>query len=147
MKVLTYPTKEAEVRIDRIVNRSLSYSVDVEHSVVEIIKAVQAGVKLAMGTDAGSPAVPHDEVVREIEVLCETGICASPMEAIVVSTRNGADMLGVLDKLGTLAEGKLADVLVVGGDPLVDLGVLRNVDLVFLGGKLVVKDRAVLSAA
>jgi len=42
MKVLTYPTKEAEVRIDRIVNRSLSYSVDVEHSVVEIIKAVQA---------------------------------------------------------------------------------------------------------
>lgn len=42
MKVLTYPTEEAEVRIDRIVNRSLSYSVDVEHSVVEIIKAVQA---------------------------------------------------------------------------------------------------------
>jgi len=42
MKVLTYPTEEAKVRIDRIVNRSLSYSVDVEHTVVEIIKAVQA---------------------------------------------------------------------------------------------------------
>jgi histidinol dehydrogenase len=42
MKVLTYPTEEAEVRIDRIVNRSLSYSADVEHKVVEIIKAVQA---------------------------------------------------------------------------------------------------------
>ena len=42
MKVLTYPTEEAEVRIERIVNRSLSYSLEVEHTVVEIIKAVQA---------------------------------------------------------------------------------------------------------
>jgi histidinol dehydrogenase len=42
MKVLTYPTEEAEVLIDRIVNRSLSYSVDLEHTVKEIIKAVQA---------------------------------------------------------------------------------------------------------
>ena len=42
MKVLTYPTEEAEARIDRIINRSLSYSVDLEHTVVEIIKAVQA---------------------------------------------------------------------------------------------------------
>ena len=42
MKVLTYPGEEAETRIDQIVNRSLSYPVDLEHSVVEIIKAVQA---------------------------------------------------------------------------------------------------------
>ena len=95
---------------------------------------------MAMGTDAGSPAVPNSEVVREIELLYELGACGSPMEAIVMATRNGAELLGVLDEWGTLEVGKLADVLVVDGDPLADLGALRNVNRVYLGGELMVMD-------
>ena len=109
-----------------------------------MIKAASAGLKMAMGTDAGSPAVPFDEVVREIELFCELGVCGSPMDAIVISTRNGAELLGMEKELGTLEQGKLADILVVDGDPLTDLGALRNVYLVFLGGKMMVRDGLVL---
>jgi imidazolonepropionase-like amidohydrolase len=105
-----------------------------------ISRAAKAGVKMAMGTDAGSPAVPNSEVVREIELLYELGACDSPLEAIAMSTRNGAELLGVLDEWGTLETGKLADVLVVNGDPLEDLAVLRNVHRVYMGGELMVKD-------
>jgi len=109
-----------------------------------LIRAAKAGLKMAMGTDAGSPAVPHDEVVREIELFCELGVCRSPMDAIVISTRNGAELLGMEKELGTLEQSKLADILVVDGDPLTDLGALRDVHLVFLGGKMMVRDGLVL---
>jgi imidazolonepropionase-like amidohydrolase len=112
----------------------------------QIRMAARAGVKLAMGTDAGSPCVPHSETVREIELMVEVGIVDTPMEAIVISTRNGADMLGVLDDLGTLEAGKLADVLVVDGDPLTSLAALRQVDRVYKGGKLMVERGVVLQA-
>ncbi|MBM3303378.1 MAG: amidohydrolase family protein, partial [Deltaproteobacteria bacterium] len=68
----------------------------------------------------------------------------SPMDAIVISTRNGAELLGMEKELGTLEQSKLADILVVDGDPLTDLGALRDVHLVFLGGKMMVRDGLVL---
>jgi imidazolonepropionase-like amidohydrolase len=112
----------------------------------KIAEAAQAGVKIAMGTDAGSPAVPHNEVVREIEIMVELGICETPMDGIITSTRHGAELLGVAEDLGTLEPGKLADVIVVEGDPLRDLSRLRDVKQVFLGGELVARDGVVLSA-
>ena len=96
-----------------------------------------------MGTDAGSPAVPNYEVVREIELMVEMGICETPMEALVISTHNGAKLLGVADQIGTLEPGKFADVIVVDEDPLENLAALRNVHLVFLGGELVTRNEVV----
>jgi len=109
----------------------------------ELRKAVDAGVQLVMGTDAGSPAVPHDRTAAELEAMVAAGLCKDAMEAIVVSTRNGAEMLGALDKLGTLQADKLADVLVVDGDPLDDLAALSRVKRVYLGGELMVMDGVV----
>ncbi len=105
-----------------------------------IVRAARAGVRLAMGTDAGSPAVPNNEVTREIELMHETGACETPMDALVAATRNGAELLGRADELGTLREGMLSDILVVNGDPTTDLGALRNVSLVLVGGKVQVRD-------
>lgn len=107
-------------------------------------KAAKAGVRMVMGTDAGSPAVPHNEVAREMELMYKLGACPTPMDTIIAATKNPAEMLGVLSQVGTLEEGKLADILVIEGNPLEDLGNLRNVHLVFLDGELVVKDRRVL---
>jgi imidazolonepropionase-like amidohydrolase len=108
------------------------------------VRAARAGVPIAMGTDAGSPAVPNYEVVREIELMVEMGVCETPMEAIVISTRNGARLLDVEEQIGTLEPGKFADVIVVNRDPLQDLGALRDVHLVFLGGELLARDGVVL---
>ena len=58
----------------------------------------------------------------------------SPMDAIVAGTRNGARLLGWEDRIGTLAPGKLADVVAVAGDPLADITVTRKVAFVMKDG-------------
>jgi len=109
-----------------------------------VAKAVEAGVKVVLGTDAGSPAVPHSEVVREMELMVELGACRSEMDAILAATKIPAEMLGMGDLIGTLEVGKEADVVVVNGDPLRDLAALREVVHVFVSGEQVVRDGVVL---
>ncbi len=95
----------------------------------------RAGVKVAVGTDAGGPVGYNFQgynTIREMELLVEAGL--SPMDAIVAATRTGAELIGVADRLGTLAPGKLADFLVLEADPLADLRNLRRVRTVVLGG-------------
>ncbi len=58
----------------------------------------------------------------------------APMDAIIAATRNGAEALGLEDQLGTIEEGKLADVIVVAGNPLADLSALKRVNVVIKGG-------------
>ena len=58
----------------------------------------------------------------------------SPMQVIEASTRNGAEALGLLDELGTIETGKLADVIVVAGNPLHDIGAMKRVYAVIKGG-------------
>lgn len=97
-------------------------------------RAVEAGVKVAMGTDSG--VGPHGGNARELRLMVEHGGMAA-MQAIVASTRSAAELLRLDDRLGTLAAGKLADVLVVNGDPLADMRVLedtQNMLLVLKGG-------------
>ena len=103
-----------------------------------IAKASKAGVKICMGTDAGSPLVPHNEVATELQLLVEYGICNNSLEAITCATGNAAMLCGVAEKWGTLKKGLFADVVICDGDPLKDIGNLRNVQTVFLGGKRVV---------
>jgi imidazolonepropionase-like amidohydrolase len=59
------------------------------------------------------------------------------MEALVTATRTSAELCGVVDRLGTVEVGKLADLIVVSGDPLEDISNIRRLKLVFKGGSLV----------
>lgn len=69
---------------------------------------------------------------REIELLVKAGF--SPVEAIHIATQNGAEVLGQSDRIGTIAKGKQADLVVVTGDPSTNIVDIRNVDLVFRKG-------------
>ena len=69
---------------------------------------------------------------REVELLVEAGF--TPVEAIHIATSNGAEFLGELDKIGTLAPGKLADIVVIQGDPSANIKDIEKVELVFKDG-------------
>ncbi len=87
-------------------------------------KAYQARIPIAAGADAGTPFNGHGENLKELELL--VGIGLSPMEAIVSATRIASEAVGLSHQIGTIEEGKLADLLVVEGDPLKDIKVLQN---------------------
>ncbi len=109
------------------------------HHLASIRLAREAGVTIAMGTDAGTPFNRHGENLGELQLLVE--LCGySPLEAIEAGTRVSAGVLGVEAELGTVAEGKLADLVVVNGNPLDDISLLLNRDnvhLVVQGGNIV----------
>ena len=86
-----------------------------------VVRAAKAGVPIIFGTDAGSPVVPHDAIVGELEFMVEIGVCADNEAALVSITSLSAERIGVGDDRGALEEGKAADVVVVGGDPVADL--------------------------
>ncbi|WP_225743097.1 amidohydrolase family protein [Marinilactibacillus sp. Marseille-P9653] len=95
-------------------------------------KAYKAGVKIAMGTDAG--VMPHGTNLRELVLMTEGGM--TPMEAIVATTKTAAECLGWENELGTLEKGKLADLVVIKGNPLDDIASLSNAEII----QLVIKD-------
>jgi imidazolonepropionase-like amidohydrolase len=79
--------------------------------------AVKIGVPLAMGTDAG--VEPHGLNAREFSLMAKNGL--APALVLMAGTANGADLLGVADRTGTLSPGKLADIVAVAGNPLTDM--------------------------
>lgn len=109
-----------------------------EPALRNIRMAYEAGVKIAMGTDCGYPPCRHGTNAKELELLVD--ICGmSPLEAIVTSTKKCAETLGIGDKLGTLETGKLADVIVVDGDPCKNIRLLQeksNILMVVKGGSV-----------
>lgn len=99
-------------------------------------KAHQAGVKIAMGTDAG--VFKHGTNLRELELMVEHGM--TEMEAIVSSTKTAAECLGYDDDLGTIEVGKKADFIILDPNPLEDIKVLRDpnkIKVVSIDGKIV----------
>jgi imidazolonepropionase-like amidohydrolase len=86
--------------------------------------ALDAGVPIAMGTDAGVPFVRHGDNAIELVLMVESGL--SPMQSIVASTSNAALALGLQDEIGRIEVGKCADLLVIDGDPLADISVLTH---------------------
>lgn len=96
-------------------------------------RAYAGGVKIAFGTDAG--VFPHGENAKEFVYMVEGGM--PPMAAIQAATREAARLLKVDDELGTVAPGKLADLIAVPRDPLADVSVLQSVDFVMKDGAVV----------
>ena len=97
-----------------------------------VARAYKAGVKIALGSDAG--VVPHGSNAREIEWLVKIGI--SEAEAIKIATINTADHLGIDKQVGKLEPGMQADIIAVAGDPLKDITVLQKVGFVMKEGKV-----------
>lgn len=105
----------------------------IRNSKIAARQFIDANAVMAMGTDSGTPMNFHTEAAwREISALVESGM--SPMQAISVSTKKGAEALGIADETGTIEPGKSADIMVVKGNPLFDINVLGYVDLVVKRG-------------
>jgi len=93
-------------------------------------RAYAAGVKVAFGTDSG--VSNHGENGREFQYMVEAGM--TPIEAILSATRNGADLIGAADRIGSLQKGRFADLIAVAGNPLTDIAEMRRVTFVMKGG-------------
>ena len=93
-------------------------------------KAVNAGVKIAMGTDAG--VFKHSTNLRELELMVEYGM--TPMQAIVASTKTAAECLGYDNEIGTIETDKKADFIIVEDNPLDHIGILKNPDNIKIVG-------------
>src|SRR5437588_3529865 len=106
-----------------------------EHHVTSIKRALDIGVKVVAGTDAGGHAHPAN--AGELECLAKSGM--RPMQALQAATGWAAECLGREAELGTIERGKLADLVVVKGDPLADIALLREPEHI----ALVIKDGAV----
>jgi imidazolonepropionase-like amidohydrolase len=97
--------------------------------------AHEAGVKIASGSDLLGPL--QSRKARELEIKTEV---MSPMESLVSATKTNAELFGIGDEIGTVQEGKLADLLVVVGNPLENIAILQipdNLRLIMKGGKMV----------
>ncbi|HEX5825339.1 MAG TPA: amidohydrolase family protein [Candidatus Limnocylindrales bacterium] len=92
--------------------------------------AVEAGVRIAMGTDSG--VTPHGQNLRELELMGAGGM--APAAVLEATTRSAAQLMGLDDDLGTIAEGKLADLVVIGGDPYDFTGLGDRVEQVWQAG-------------
>jgi imidazolonepropionase-like amidohydrolase len=97
-------------------------------------RAVEAGVRIAMGTDSG--VTPHGRNLRELELMAAGGM--TPGAVLEATTRSAAELMGLDDDLGTIEEGKLADLVVIGGDPYDFAGLADRVEQVWQAGVRVV---------
>lgn len=88
-------------------------------------RAKELGIRLCPGGDFGFAWNPHGEYAKDIQVFVDV-IGFSALEAIVAATRHGAELMRMQDRIGTLQAGKLADLVVVNGDPLKDIAVLQD---------------------
>lgn len=97
-------------------------------------RALALGVKICTGTDAGNRGVFFGPAVhQELALMVESGL--TPLQAITAGTRNAAAYIGALDNIGTVEPGKLADLLIVDGDPSKDIKVTTKIWLVIKGGQ------------
>jgi imidazolonepropionase-like amidohydrolase len=97
--------------------------------------AWRAGVIIAAGNDGGTPYNPHADMLTEIRLMVEAGV--SPIDAIRAATWGSARALGLEGETGTIERGKWADLVVLDGDPLVDITAIGRVVYVIQHGKLV----------
>jgi imidazolonepropionase-like amidohydrolase len=95
--------------------------------------ALEAGIRMASGTDCGAPGHPHGVLFAELEAMVEYG--ATTEWALHAATSGAAELLGLDDEIGTLEPGKVADVVAVAENPFRDIRALREIRLVVQGGQ------------
>ena len=96
-------------------------------------KCVEAGVKIAFGTDSG--VYPHAMAAKQFAYMVKFGM--TPMQAVQSATVVAADLMGWRDRVGSIEPGLFADLIAVAGDPLEDVDVLTDVGFVMKGGEIV----------
>ena len=118
---------------ERVANRKKG-RVDAEGiSAANLKRVADAGIPIAMGTDAGNPLTLHGpSVYAEMEAMQAAGL--TPMQVLIASTRGGAMAMRIDKETGTVEKGKAADLLIVAGDPTKDVANLRKVRYVVRGG-------------
>lgn len=103
-----------------------------------LVRAAKAGVVIGFGTDAGSPAVGHAVIAPEMKFMVKLGLVADNYGALRSATIVAAQISKLGAKLGTLETGKLADVVVLNGNPLEDLDAITQVSRTYVAGKRLV---------
>lgn len=103
-----------------------------QHFLCQLLKA---GGNIVTGTDSGAADIPGISLHRELEFMVAAGL--TPMQALQAATKVGADYLGKGDELGTVEEGKLADLIIVDGDPLENIKHTRRIETVIKDGEIV----------
>ena len=93
----------------------------------------ERGVRIVTGTDVGMPWInPGVSLHRELELLVDAGI--EPLDVLMIATRNGAEELGILSEIGTVEPGKIADLVVLGSNPIEAINNTRSIEVVFHAG-------------
>lgn len=103
-----------------------------------LVKAAKAGVPIVFGTDAGSPAVGHEVVAPELAFMVKIGVVSDNLAALRSATSVAARMNKLDSTLGTLEAGKIADVIVVDGNPIENLFALDKVVMTYVDGRRLV---------
>jgi imidazolonepropionase-like amidohydrolase len=106
------------------------------HLKQNLAAAYKAGVKIAFGTDQS--LVPHGKNAGEFKLMVEAGM--TPSDAILAATRNAADLIGDSADIGSVQQGRYADIIAVTGDPLADVSLLEHVGFVMKGGTVYRQD-------
>ena len=110
----------------------------IEQMKIDFQKNLKIGVRYALGTDlVGYPPHPPDAAAKEFEMVVDWGM--TNMEAIVAGTKISAEALGMEKDIGTLENGKLADLIAVKDDPIRNIKTLQDVKFVLLDGQVVVQ--------
>jgi imidazolonepropionase-like amidohydrolase len=101
------------------------YEEELEAAIENIAKARRRGIKVLIGSDFGFYWCPHGTYGRELTHLVKL-VGYQPMDALVAATKLGAEAMRMQDRIGTLEAGKLADLIVVDGNPLADVSILED---------------------
>jgi imidazolonepropionase-like amidohydrolase len=134
-----FPARFAEMMGGGGLGFTAAMAEDIERALAILPEANKAGVKLLCGDDYGAMGLPHGRYADELAFYVkEAGI--APLDVLRWATRHGAEVMGRAHELGAVREGYLADLLVVDGDPLTDIGVLQDTDnlaAIMKGGTLI----------
>lgn len=122
--------------LDAMVDKAAAYWELKEKEFAMILKK---GITISFSSDMGCPYLYHGENAIELASLVELGM--TPMEAIVSATRTAANTIGLGDQIGTIKEGKMADIILIDGDPLSNIAVLQEeakIKMVIKEGKVII---------
>ena len=129
--------------VNGVKNGVPAYAVAKAEKIVDLhranaLRAFKAGVKVGLGTDAGTPFNRHGKNLQELKLLVEAGW--TPTEALIAGTSVAAEVIGMKDELGLIEEGRIGDLVVCSGNPAENIDLMSNADnitMVFKAGERV----------